>query len=446
MATDLFGIRVLDVDLDRREAQLCVYVVYYDSGSRTYLSPPERDPGFFLALLWQAGRFEHRIGEAVSVEQIGDRDWMVENARWFVEHVERTAVENDPPSEENWEQLQDFYYERFGSWEDEDLLVQADYTVRVTDPAWIEHLKPGQAWGAAAYPVHADCPSPEDLPHLPNVHDPVLAVPSDEDGIHKVAFSDDSRFLVVSGYDEELVVYDCADWSEHDRFTLGYRMFNWRLIWAPGRHVIVQTDLESLETRQLAYDVDARAKVEISLELGTARSRNDAHRIDFGYEDGVEFHVEGGESVRVSPAEGLRIEFVAFAEDESRLFAAGSGPDVHVIDTSSRRVVDKIPDVAADVVGLALSADGRYLATAEKPAQNPWEDCGHQLCVRRLSDREVVVRHSPGADIVDLAWSPDGRWLAVSFEDSDGSGETRVLRMGLPAESPAELLPAAPTA
>ncbi|MEU6267096.1 hypothetical protein [Saccharopolyspora shandongensis] len=145
MSTDMFGVRVRDVDPDRREVRFQVLVVYYDVEARAYLLPPEQDPGFFLSLIWESGRWEHLIGETVSVDRILDPKWLAQHARWFVKHVERTGVENDPPA--SWAKLKDFYYERDGGWVDEDLLVQAEFLVRVTDPAWIEHLEPGDAWG-----------------------------------------------------------------------------------------------------------------------------------------------------------------------------------------------------------------------------------------------------------------------------------------------------------
>jgi len=211
VATDLFGVRALDVDLARREVRLQVLTVHYDVESRTYLAPPERDPGFVLGLLWASGRREHPIGAAIDAGRILDRNWLIEHARWFVEHVERIAVDNDPPSESAWDRLQDFHYERVHGWPDEDALVQAEFQVRVADRAWIEHLEPGAAWSSAMYPVHADSPAPEELPHLPNVHDPIVRWPFSDDSATAVGFSDDSCFLAVARSGPELVVYRSVD-------------------------------------------------------------------------------------------------------------------------------------------------------------------------------------------------------------------------------------------
>ncbi|MGW5642102.1 WD40 repeat domain-containing protein [Saccharopolyspora sp. NPDC003752] len=433
MSTDIFGTRVLDVDLDRREVRFRVFVVYYETSGRSYLAPPVRDPGFFLGLLWESGRWGHPIGEVVESARILDRAWVAEHARWFVSHVERTSVANDPPSEDGWGRLKDFYYERGGQWADEEWLTQADYVVRVTDLAWIQHLEAGAAWGSTQLPINADSLRPEDVPLVPNVHDPLVLRPFGALTSTQLAFSDDGRFLAVAGWDAEIVVYDCGDWSEHRRFTAEQG----RLMWAPGRHVVALTNSLSSPPTQTAYDVDTGVVVEVPLERGELRSRSGAHRIDFGLAPGVDFLLDGDERARIPVA---AIADAAFAEDESRLFASTFGRDLHVIDPSSRTVVDTI-DVASSVLQLALSPSSAYLVTAANTGGDIWGADGHELCVRRLGDREVIMSHWPGGNVYDLAWSPDNRWLALHTEDAEGAGETRVMRIGLPAEPPADLRP-----
>ncbi|MER7083274.1 hypothetical protein SAMN02982929_00426 [Saccharopolyspora kobensis] len=439
MATDLFGVRALDVDLARREVRLQVLTVHYDVESRTYLAPPERDPGFVLGLLWASGRREHPIGAAIDADRILDRNWLIEHARWFVEHVERIAVDNDPPSESAWDRLQDFHYERVHGWPDEDALVQAEFSVRVADRAWIEHLEPGDAWSSAMYPVHADSPAPEELPHLPNVHDPIVRWPFSDDSATAVAFSDDSRFLAVARSGAELVVYDCADWTEHFRvaFETG---FSWRMSWVPGQHVVAFTS-QRHGSEQVAYDVDAGARIDVALEAGRARSRTGRYRVDFESRSPRRvFLVEGDGREQVTGADGLVVESLAFAADESRLYLGEKGPNVHVIDVASRTVVDTAADGLREVRALAPSPDGAYLASAGFPPSDPWEIGGGELCIRRLADGAVVIRHRPGAHFRDVAWSPDGRWLALGLSRGpNNGGDVQVMPVGMPAEAPDSL-------
>ncbi len=245
------------------------------------------------------------------MDRILDRPWVAKHARWFIENVEQTIVRNDPPADGAWDELADFYYEEDGRWDDEHLLVQADYVVRVTDAAWIRHLKPGMAWGETFYSMEADNPRPEDLPRVPNVHEPVLL--------------------------------------------------------APG------------------IDGPVRA--------------------------------------------------AAFSPDGSRLYVANLSTDIHVIDPATGTVVDTIVRAAAQVDGLAVSPDGAYLATIGASIANYSAERGSEVCLRRLSDGEVILRHWPGADLTQIAWSPDDRWLALT----DSEGTVRLMPMGLPAEPPAGL-------
>ncbi len=442
MSTDIFGIRVLGVDLVRREVELRVFVVHYDVRNRAYVSPPARDPGFFLGLLWHSGRGEGTVGDAITVDQILDRAWVAEYARWFVEHVERTAVRNDPQTEETWERLDEFYYDRGGNWADEELLAQADYVIRVTDATWIEHLRPGMGWGDGYFPMNADNPRVEDLPHLPDMHHPQVLKPFASE-VNAMAFSDDGRFLAAFGYDDELVIYDCADWSEHARVDVEEGDSTWRLAWVPGQHVVVLTGLDALQ--QEAYDVHTGDPVDVQLELGDRRSRTARHRIEFGNTDGLEFLAVGGDPVHVADLEKIVIEAVTFTGDESRLFVGGVTKDVFVIDTATAEVIDTITDVVAYRIGaLAVSPEGDYLVSAGESSFNPWDERGEEICVRRLGDGEIVIHHWPGALVSGLEWSPDGRWLAVSLEHNPSGGELRIVPVGLPAEPPSALAPRIP--
>ncbi|WP_051467680.1 pentapeptide repeat-containing protein [Actinomadura oligospora] len=434
MSTDIFGVRVLGVDPDRREVRFRVFVVYYETAARSHLSPPGRDRGFHLGLLWESGRWDHPIGEAtISVEQILDDDWRAANARWFVEDVECTARRNDPPSPECWELLNDFYHERAGRWRDEDHLVQADYTVRVTHERWIEHLSEGDAWGSTWYPLWADDPRPEDLPHLPDLRDPVAVLePFDGGEAEELAFSDDGRYLAVLHGEGELVVYATATWSEHARESIASGFVHPRLMWVPGRPVITVLDRE--DDRQAAYDADARVVTAVPEEGGFARSRTGRHRVEFGYQSGVRFL--GGPTVLGSGEDRVSIGSVSFTEDESRLFAAGTGPVVHVIDPGTG-VVDRIDEPCDQLWAVAVSPDGAYLATSLFVSHR---DERQEVRVRRVGRPEIATRHRPGAFVPRLEWSPDGRLLAAIVNDQDAP-KVHLLPVGLPAEPPEALRP-----
>ncbi|SOD61067.1 hypothetical protein SAMN06297387_102483 [Streptomyces zhaozhouensis] len=161
MSTDLFGVRVLDLDRERRRVRFRVFVVYYEPSWGTGELLPE-DPSFFFRVLWEAAEDfgQHRFGVLTDLVPLDD---FLDGAdhRCFVERYERVAVRNHPVSDEDFERLAMFYYERDGGWQDEESLAQGDYDVYVTDARWLESLRIGQSWGTTSY---ADPPSgpPED--------------------------------------------------------------------------------------------------------------------------------------------------------------------------------------------------------------------------------------------------------------------------------------------
>ena len=55
MSTDIYGVRVLDVDPKELRVRFKVFAVYYDTGSQSCPPVPD-DPGFFFFLLWEAAR------------------------------------------------------------------------------------------------------------------------------------------------------------------------------------------------------------------------------------------------------------------------------------------------------------------------------------------------------------------------------------------------------
>jgi hypothetical protein len=110
MSTDLYGVRVLDVAADASRVRFRVFLVYYDTDSRTHPPLPD-DPGFFLQELWGAMRFEpitalHPL-RMVGLEQLLDEDWLATNAHRYVRRVDRVATRNFPVADGDWERLHD---------------------------------------------------------------------------------------------------------------------------------------------------------------------------------------------------------------------------------------------------------------------------------------------------------------------------------------------------
>lgn len=142
MPTDRFGIRVLEVEPTR--VRLHVFVVYYEARLEDLL--PEDRTFFFRALRDHADGAS--LGEAVSREEMFDEHFVDVNAPRYVKNVFCLETWSPPPDER--EVLLDFYPCREGRWEDEEKLTQGVYDVIVTDPRWVEHLRPGMSWNTSA--------------------------------------------------------------------------------------------------------------------------------------------------------------------------------------------------------------------------------------------------------------------------------------------------------
>ncbi|MEV6158506.1 hypothetical protein AB0L53_50095 [Nonomuraea sp. NPDC052129] len=150
------GVRVLE--LDECRVRLRVFLADYDpSQPHSDLLPQGRS--FFFGVLWQAadgeaGRRRGPLNGHVALEDTLDPDWVEANAGRFIESVERVSARNLPPGDELAGFYETHYTELDGRlhrwherWEHEDLLVQADYDVVVTDARWLEPLREGQGMG-----------------------------------------------------------------------------------------------------------------------------------------------------------------------------------------------------------------------------------------------------------------------------------------------------------
>ena len=125
MSTDLYGIRVLDVDPPARRMRLRVFVVYYDTGYE-YHQPIPTDRSFFVRVLCDKDALQGDISEAERFDETA----VNQNSFKFVDRFEELSRSNEPVTD--YKNYSDFYYERDGGWQDEGKLVQADYDLYVT--------------------------------------------------------------------------------------------------------------------------------------------------------------------------------------------------------------------------------------------------------------------------------------------------------------------------
>ncbi|MES4901280.1 MULTISPECIES: tetratricopeptide repeat protein [unclassified Streptomyces] len=469
MSTDLYGIRVLDVAPDESRVRFRVFVVYYDTGSRTHAPLPD-DPSFFFSLLWEAAQ---RLPIAslhplrmVPVDEILDSEWVAAHTHRFVRRVERIATRNHPVAEADWQRLHDFYYERDGRWKDEDLLAQADYDVEVTDARWLGSLSAGHGWASTFYAITADQVLEEDAPTVLDLRRPAVTLDpfpdedSDEGTPSDLAFSDDGRYLAVTSQACELVVFRTDDWSEHVRVPFS-ALWGQDIQWVPGTHQITKRvrwgggDMDD-DAATRAYDVDSGAEVDVPPQPREVRSRTGRYRADVGFgryrADGgyggftgygawVDVLCSSGASPRRLhlPRGKARAGSVSFTGDETRMFV-GQGSDVHILDPETGRVLTTLTGIRSDAI---VRPDGAYLVAGggKGPSADEFE-ADERIDLWRVRDGALLMRcRTGGESLPALAWSPDGSMLAVSvITGSQGyGGEFRIYRAGAPVEPPEEV-------
>ncbi|MFG2089157.1 MULTISPECIES: WD40 repeat domain-containing protein [unclassified Spirillospora] len=456
MSTDIYGVRVLAVHPDELRISFRIFVVYYDTHSQTYGPEPD-DPTFFFSLLWERGPLHDRIDVATSL----DGEWIDANTRRFVSGVERLATRNHPPSPEQWKELCDFYYEHGGYWQDEDLLVQFDYDVYVTDRRWIESFSEGDAWGTTAFPYNADMWTAEDAPNIPDLTAPALTVsPFDVttgdikyDGVIGAEFSDDGRYLALCSDKGRVWVYETTGWSQVVHVSSGVEWILPLMAWVPGEPVITLKNYCSRpdedDRTQWAYHVDARAEVGAPFQPGRIRSRGG------GYWTGNYNNRDGGIDICAPDRPPIPtsvagdgwdpIQCESFAGDGSHLFL-GARENLYVLDPATGRIKDKVMKASTCLFKLAASPDGAYLAASSFSRKLPYLDVyghkrPHELCVWRTSDMKIIMGRQLTTWVKAMAWSPDGQWLAVTVEPTtrslslNGRSQLMIYRMG-PSQPP----------
>jgi hypothetical protein len=84
------------------------------------------------------------IGE---LRVLDDTSWYQQHASRYIASFEKLSMVRFPVKASVY-RLKDDAFRAF--WDDEAQLPRAEYTLTVTEPTWIEHLRPGDSWGSTA--------------------------------------------------------------------------------------------------------------------------------------------------------------------------------------------------------------------------------------------------------------------------------------------------------
>ena len=410
MSTDLYGVRILDVDPEDARFRVRVFVVYYDTHHKFHQPVPD-DRSFFVRVLCD----KDALGDDISDDDKYSEGYINRCAFRYIERFAELERRNFPLP--TYEGMSDFYYERSGAWQDEEMLVQADYDVWVTDPAYLEALSVGDSWGTTSYQTRSDDLGWADYARVPDFNDEqevFTPFPErddlDETVVGRMVFSADGKHLLVNHAEGGWRVFATADWSlvaeEMDVGTWGHDP-GWtrdgRVAWHEGG-AYVALDIHTGERRPLAT---------FGNQSGASGSRLlstdcETEEISIFDADGLVLH-----SI-VRPYEMLA--YAAFDAAGGLCACALEGQSLKLIDlgTGASRLIGE-----GRFNSVSMSPDGRHILAST------YSD----VRVIRVEDGAVIRQLQPHQRCIPTAtaWSPDGRLAATSMTDAQGARSTVVI-------------------
>lgn len=411
MSTDLYGVRILEVDEAERRVRMRVFVVYYDT-HHGYHQPIPDDRSFFVRVLCDKGALVDDIDQDARF----DEAYVDRTAFRFVERFVKLEEKNHPL--DSYEGYSDFYYERGGRWQDEDKLVQAVYDVYLTRPEYTRALAVGDSWGTTAYMTDADQLSLADYPHVPD-------------------FGDTHRHLIpFPDAEKEATVVDTLSFSADGTRLLatdnerGLRVFS-----LPGLACIAEQKGDDDFIHQPGWTHDGRVALWLggqiqAIDLDTGAAEPFGPHGPQSSSDGTRFlNLHGEEGVQVRDQDGNALFSTVRAPDLMSWVtfdAAKALAVLHIEQAETLRIDmgtgETQPLSLGRVNGLALSPCGAYLLVSTY----------RMLKLVRMSD-QAVIRHLPFRRrlLTAVAWSPTGELVAVSTCDQDGyRSEVTLHRIG----------------
>ncbi|WP_202908956.1 PQQ-dependent catabolism-associated beta-propeller protein [Cognatilysobacter segetis] len=180
------------------------------------------------------------------------------------------------------------------------------------------------------------------------------------------------------------------------------------LMWVPGGLVHAAAGI-ALLARGLVDAPRGAAALAVAIAALGVGTRASAETIYVSDEQGDLIHViRSGDWHRSAIPVGGRPRGLALSADGRRLLVAvGDDDRIDVVDTASRKVVDRIPS-GPDPERFALSPDGKRLYVAN-------EADAHVSAVD-VAARRIAQRTQVGAEPEGIAVSPDGRWVVATSE------------------------------
>jgi len=239
-----------------------------------------------------------------------------------------------------------------------------------------------------------------------------LALPAHGSAVLVVAFSHSGQFLVSGGGDGTLRLWDVASGTEQPPLLQQNGTVRRAPISPDDRLVAVANGTQGVElwdlaTRRLRQTLPGHGGSIMAITFApdgkTVATGDTSGRIRLWDPD------TGSERASFE-GDPLGIRALAFTPDGRTLVSAGNGAkDVKLWDLATRETVGVLSGYENVVQCLALSADGRLLATGSRDGTVKLWDLASLTALATLHAHQAVV--------LSVAFSPDDRTLATAGED-----------------------------
>lgn len=400
MSTDLYGIRVLQIDPEAFRMRLRVFVVYYDT-EYEYHQPIPEDRSFFVRVLCD----KDGLGDDISAADRFNEAYVDANAFRFVDRFVELERRNAPL--QSYDSYSDFYYERDGKWENEEYLVQADFDLYVTDRRYLEPFEILESWGTTAYPTTSDQLRASEYLEIPDflhthTFSPFEDAELEASTVDSMSFSADNGLLAIANNESDLRVFDTKTWTATAEVENAGGMFFQPGWTQDGRIAGISEDNQNF----IAIDLKTLQK-EPFAPFGWSARPGGKRFLNGHNDDKVVIYNQQGETLFEIPRPPGYMSWASFDSSGDLCALAIEGQVLHLVDLASGEV--KEFDYSG-VCAVALSPDGKFIVSA----------LTKQFVVLRANTGEVIRTMKVQGYPTAVAWSPDGNYVATSYTDQMG--------------------------
>lgn len=406
MSTDLYGIRILEVDPEASRIRMRVFVVYYDT-SYEYHQPIPDDRSFFVRVLCDDDAF----GDDISDDDRFDEKWIDANAFRFIDRFVELETRNYPV--ESYEGLFDFYYARGGTWQDEDKLVQADYDVFVTKPEYLESYAEGDSWGTTSYPTKSDDLQLEDYPHIPLLSDvyehfdPFSDLEEEHSVVEKMRFSPDAKHIVMTSNEGDIRVFKTSDWSKVAEFSPNTYWWS-EPYWIDNHQVVFNVPHDAQ-----VLDIRTNTTKPFEGNSGPGASPTGRYFVNDYDNDDVKLFDQNLNVIYEGERPRETMVYTGFSADETKCALAIEVYSLHLIDVTTGDIIKEYNH--NNLHDICCSPDAKYFLASDY----------NQFMIIRASDGAIIRTYKPKIGIpTHVAWSTDGQYIVTATTDQQGLGST----------------------